>query len=442
MSKRTPILSISLGAGALVLVSVVGAWAQLQTSGQQACLNAVNRDGAAVAKEQGKESLACVKGAGKGTLPGTAQTCLTADAKGKVAKRKAKTTADEAKSCGAAPSFGFTGATTVNGAAQQAQVDLVADVYGPNLDAAIITCATSKAGCACQQKVSTSLEKIAALKLATFVSCKKAALKAGASAAAALEACVANAGTPGSIAADTKGKIAKGGASLSATIGKACTGIASAFPGNCNALTQPALAVCLDTQVECRVCQAINEMDGLAVNCDLFDDGVANGSCASGAGPTPTPTPTSIAPTATPTPAPGTIAKGALPITYGRFNYNLMIGLPGANAACNSNYAGTHACTYLDLQNAAAAGDLDGLKDIDDLPVSGFWAIDPGAPVLQQCNDNTLGGTNLNWEYGTSHTGSRGSQVSLDNGTGALGPLVTGLQCNTPGTLAWVGCCL
>ena len=50
MSKRTPILSMTLGAGALVLVSVLGAWAQLQTSGQQACLNAVNKDGAAVAE--------------------------------------------------------------------------------------------------------------------------------------------------------------------------------------------------------------------------------------------------------------------------------------------------------------------------------------------------------------------------------------------------------
>ncbi|MEO7437136.1 MAG: hypothetical protein ABI080_16800 [Candidatus Binatia bacterium] len=454
MSKRTPILSMTLGAGALVLVSVFGAWAQLQTSGQQACLNAVNKDGAAVAKEQGKESLACVKGAGKGTLPGTAQTCLTADLKGKVAKRKAKTTADEAKSCSAAPSFGFTGATTVNTAAQQGKVDLVADVYGPSLDAAIITCASSKAGCACQQKVSASLEKLAAVKFATFVSCKKAALKAGASAVAALEACVNNAGTPGSIAADTKGKLAKGVASLSSTIGKACTDVANAFPGNCNARTQPALGVCLDTQVECRVCQAINEMDGLAVNCDLFDDGVANGSCASGAGPTPTPTvtPTSTAPTPTstatatntPTPqptfVPGTIIKGSLNATGGRFNYNLTVGLPGANNACNTNFAGTHACTYLELQNAAALNELKFLKDLASNSVTSFWAIDSGQPILQQCNDDAPGGSDLNWEYGTAHTASRGQRVSLNNSAGTLGSLTSNVQCNVAGT-SWVGCC-
>ena len=165
--EANAVLSMTSGAGALVLVSVLGAWAQVQTSGQQACLNAVNKDGAAVAKTQGKENVACVKSAGKGTLVGTAQACLTADPKGKVAKAKGKTTAAATKSCGTAPSFGFTGAAAVNTAAQQAEVDLVADVYGANLDAAIISCATSKAGCGCQQKVSKSVEELAAVKLAS-----------------------------------------------------------------------------------------------------------------------------------------------------------------------------------------------------------------------------------------------------------------------------------
>jgi hypothetical protein len=454
MSKRTPILSMTVGAGALVLVSVLGAWAQLQTGDQQKCLNAVNKDGAAVAKEQGKENVACVKGAGKGTLTGTAQACLTADAKGKVAKRKSKTTADETKSCTPPPDFGFTGAAAVNTAAQQAEVDLVADVYGANLDAAILSCTSNKAGCACQQKVSASLEKLAATKLAEFVKCKKTFLKAGADSATDLEGCVSNSGVQGSIAADTKGKIAKAVSGLNGTIGKACTGVSGAFPGNCTALTQPALGTCLDHQVECRVCQAINEMDGLAVNCDLFDDGVANGSCATGAGPTPTvtPTPTNTGPTptptltatVTPTPVPtfvpGTIIKGSLNATVGRFNYNLTVGLPGANAACNTSFPGTHACTYAELQNAAALGELKFLKDPASNTVTSFWAIDNAQPILQQCNDDAVGGSDLNWEYGTAHTASRGQRVSLNNSAGTLGVLQSNVQCNVAGT-SWVGCC-
>jgi hypothetical protein len=146
-------------------------------------------------------------------------------------------------------------------------------------------------------------------------------------------------------------------------------------------------------------------------------------------------------PTPTPTLAPGTVLKGSLGITHGKFNYNLMLGIPGANSACNSHFSGTHACTYPELQSAEAAGDLDGLTDVDGNTVLGFWAIDATLPPLQQCNDDAMGGSNLNWEYATSHTGSRGSRVALDNGTGTLGSLVTGVQCNTPATLSWVGCC-
>ncbi len=443
MSTRNPILSMTLAAGALLLVSGIGAYAQLQTGGQQTCLNAVNKDGAAVAKTQGAEHVACVKNAGKGKLTGTAQACLTADAKGKVAKATGKTTADATKSCGTAPSFGFTSAASVNTAAQQAELDLVGDVYGIDLDAAIISCATSKAGCACQQKVSKGVETLATVKLATFVSCKKSVLKAGATSSAALVACVNDAGTVGSIQNDGKQKNAKALTKLQSTVTKACDApsvTSGAFPGACTALTGSALGTCLDRVARCRVCQAINEMDGLFVNCDLFDDGSADVTCLSGTGPTPTPTPT-FTPDPTPTHTPGTVLKGSLTATAGRFNYNLMVGLPGANAACNAAFTGTHACTYAELQNAETAGDLIGLKDTANNAVTAFWAIDNAQPPLQQCQDDTPGtGTLLNWEYPTAHTGSRGQKVTLTNATGVLGSLQSSLQCNF--SSAWVGCCL
>ena len=134
------------------------------------------------------------------------------------------------------------------------------------------------------------------------------------------------------------------------------------------------------------------------------------------------------------------VIKGALNATAGRFNFNATLGLPGADAACNANFGGTHACTYQDLQSAASAGDLVGLKDIGNMTVTSFWAIDSSQPPLQQCQDDVAGGSGLNWEYATAHTMSRGEQVALDNATGALGPLQMGVQCNIAGT-SWVGCC-
>ena len=60
--------------------------------------------------------------------------------------------------------------------------------------------------------------------------------------------------------------------------------------------------------------------------------------------------------TTQPASAGGVLLKGALTATPGRFNYNAQLGLPGANAACNTNFPGTHACTYAELQSCGDRG--------------------------------------------------------------------------------------
>jgi hypothetical protein len=426
---RYPGIWAAAGVGWLLAAGVA---AGQQTSAQQACLNKLNKDGAGVAKAQGKENTTCLKKAGKGLLTGTAQACITADEKEKVQKKQAKTTADQTAFCGAAPDFGYLGAAAVNAAAVQGQVDLLADVFGPDLGAAVIDCAADKAGCVCQQKVLKAVEKLASTKLTEFVKCKKAALKGGGNSAASLAACVDDGGTPGSIAADSKGKVQKSRDKLTADIAAKCDtpGVTGAFPAACASLAGAALSACLDRVVECRVCQTINEMDGLFVNCDAFDDGVANASCASGAGPTPTPTDT---PDPTPTFTPnGATFQGALLKTFGRFTYAATLGVPGADAECNTNFPGTHACSFPELLTAESAGELVGAKDVGNNTITAFWAIDSTHSNLVQC------GVSIPWDYMTAHTGHQGELSVLTNGTGDLGPPVTGLNCLGQ---AWVGCC-
>ena len=152
-----------------------------------------------------------------------------------------------------------------------------------------------------------------------------------------------------------------------------------------------------------------------------------------------TTTSTTTSTTTTTCPSTPPSVRGALPATVGRFNFNAQLGLPGANAACNTNFACSQACTRQQLQ-AAPTSELAGLKDINTTTVTSFWAIDSTAPILQQCNDDAVGGSGLNWEYGTAHTASRGQQMTLNNSTGVLGPVVGGIQCNIAGT-SWVGCC-
>jgi hypothetical protein len=172
------------------------------------------------------------------------------------------------------------------------------------------------------------------------------------------------------------------------------------------------------TATKCKKGSACGAMLGLF---STFDACAADGTCA----------------------GPPTMLKGALTSTLGRFNYNGALGLPGALAACHTSFGNsTHVCTYAELQSAAAAGDLKGLKDTAGMTVTSFWAIDNSQPPLQQCNDDAPGtGSGLNWEYGTAHTASRGQKVSLDSGSGTLGALQSSQQCAILGTPAWVGCC-
>ncbi len=282
-------------AATAVALSVATPMTAAISKDQQNCINKLNKDGSKVALKQGKENSGCIKNAGKGKLPvmQNADQCLVADAKLKVSKASVKTEEDFTARCAAdPPAFGLPAATAAAAAINDAATDqsraLVTDIFGGSLSAAIIPCDTDKDACKCQQAVSKSYEKLAATKVKQFVKCKKDALKegatpapAGAMSASDIAQCVDDAGTPGSIAGDGKDKIQKKIDKLGKDIAKKCSAVdtAAAFPGLCQGLIGDDLRDCVDRRVECRVCLTIATMDDLAVDCDLFDDGSANGSC-------------------------------------------------------------------------------------------------------------------------------------------------------------------
>ena len=115
-------------------------------------------------------------------------------------------------------------------------------------------------------------------KLREFNDCKKIGLKTGLiQSAVGLETClgldlrnrIAKACDPtaGKIASITSRKCVLKGVDLS-----------GAFPG-CGTDELSELAVCLDRAIECKVCSGLRQADDLLVDCDLFDDGLSNGSC-------------------------------------------------------------------------------------------------------------------------------------------------------------------
>lgn len=166
-----------------------------------------------------------------------------------------------------------------------------------------------------------------------------------------------------------------------------------------------------------------------AMNCAAAACDAEPSACPPVAPPTTTTLPPPTTTTVPPTPG---VVRGALVPTNGRFNYNLVLGVPGANAACNTSFAGTHACTYAELQSAVGDGSMAGLKDTANNAVTSFWAIDPLRSAFDQCT------TSVAWDYQTAHTGHKADVVTLNNVTGTLNALQTSQPC---GLTHSVGCC-
>jgi hypothetical protein len=284
---------------AVLLVLAAGvARGQPQTADQQRCTNAMNAGLARAASAVGKEIVGCLRE--PGAAPGaTVEACSVADAKEKLAKARDKTASDFAKRCTGTsrrppnlpklPPYGVTDAAAVNAAADGAYA-LFHDVFGIDLDLAAIAADDDARGALCQQLVAKEVRACHAATLREFNLCKKLGLAdddAPFDSAADLAAC---------FGVDPKGKVAKrcdlrdevrpGTFKVDALrkqLGKKCAAkgvdLARAFPG-CAASDAEATHRCLKRAIDCRACLAIDRADGLAVDCDLADDGLANASCA------------------------------------------------------------------------------------------------------------------------------------------------------------------
>ena len=246
-----------------------------QTRAQQRCTNALNADFAKVARAQDRAIFKCLKN--KARKGESAVACLALPNRG-VDRARDRTRADEDRRCGETPpDFGPLDADTVNEAAVAAEHAMLSELFGADLDAALVAQADDKSAARCQQKVVKAVHKCQSTQIKEFNRCKKTTLKnGGATSSAGLARC---------LAFDPKGRIAKKcdpqfGALATKVLPRICEGVdlLEAFPG-CGTADPGELASCLDEAIACRVCLGLNEADGLSEDCDLFDDGESNASC-------------------------------------------------------------------------------------------------------------------------------------------------------------------
>ncbi|MFN8642693.1 MAG: hypothetical protein U0802_13950 [Candidatus Binatia bacterium] len=290
-----------------VALSVTAAGAQPLDRDARKCVTAIDKGLALQAKAQTKVARDCLKRGAAGALGAmpAVEACLGADAKGLLAKQRAGALEGEARSClvGDLPAVAapvlvgpYTPpanpgafdpdtdeiyAETTIAAAPNAVTFALRDAFGDPLDAGVLGATANPAGAKCQASLAKAITGCAAAQRKAILTCKKKALASGASSAGALESgCLMTAGNPAAGVPDPKGTLAlKCATAIAKTLTQHCVGqVPAALPGGCGTSADP--AACLTHRVACRVCQEANSGSGLARDCDLFDDGLDNASCA------------------------------------------------------------------------------------------------------------------------------------------------------------------
>src|SRR5262249_27244720 len=221
------------------------------------------------------------------------QACLTNDVGGKIAKETQKLEERDAKSCletpEQLPGFGYTGAATIDAAERAAGLAVVAGLFGPDLDASIVSDDTDRDGARCQSDVLQYTGDLLYTIWKETLTAKKNALKGSnrvtgsgpVSSAADLEAELIAV-----VQADARGKIAKAAQKLRDKTALRCasalTPIAQLFRGACGtSASVAALGACAEGVARGQFFQSLAAADGLSIDCDLLDNGAADLSCES-----------------------------------------------------------------------------------------------------------------------------------------------------------------
>jgi len=265
-------VKLALSICTLIALSAPTAEAQVQTRAQQRCIVALNTVAARIAEAEAKLFVLCLKDAGSGKLAAgqTVQSCVAADAKGKVARARTSLAAYGAKRCAEPPSFGPTVVTLDT--AFDGIVDMTV-VFGADITAVVIDAKADRDGAGCQLAVARGVAAITAAKLKAFNACKSRGLKDG--------TIVSALGLGSCIGADPSGAVAKAIQKAQQTTQKKCaaTPVASAFPGDCADAPLDGLYACLTRPLDCDVCLALRGGDRAAKACHVFANGVATEYC-------------------------------------------------------------------------------------------------------------------------------------------------------------------
>lgn len=296
-------LGISLAAvltfgAALAAVAVSPAAAQIGRD-QQVCITAMQKAFRRLDKQVLLQAAACLRNHAKGKelspLPSidSIVECLADDPRGRIAIASMRADAELLRRCPLPlPSFGPTDPWQLSLVGRVSPQGLVTDLWTDDLEAWLPVESIDLAGSSCQRKVWKAVTKCEQAKIKEFGRCTRLGLRGAAvpglidSGAELRDLCL---GVGAASQPDPKGKVARACSNpqrgLQKALDKRCANqsLTALFP-TCGSATSAGTAACLDRRISCRTCLALNAVNGIDRDCELFDDGLANGSCACGDG--------------------------------------------------------------------------------------------------------------------------------------------------------------
>jgi hypothetical protein len=221
----------------------------------------------------------CLRDGSANRLEGSIEACTAADRADRIARAEQKTVDRSTRRCRVSPGPGPDDPAVVNAAARPAPIDLLHDVLGSDLDAAIADARAEPIRWKCQREVVRGLARCADMRVKEFARCAKAGLADDLpDTQEALAVC---------LAADPRGVVARacdaaGGRIAARALSRRCVAqeadLSVALPG-CASDDAGVVATCLEHRAACRVCLALDQAGDLAADCDVIDDGLANASC-------------------------------------------------------------------------------------------------------------------------------------------------------------------
>ncbi len=244
------------------VVLVTDVLAQTQSPAQQKCLKNVVKRVAKLIRAQGKEFDSCMRMFAQSG--GNRFACLNWDSKGRVAKARQKLIDTEGKVCGEMPDFGFLGSAELIEAAIAWRVHMTWSYYDA-LDSPP----------ACSKTYLRYAAKLLTRKWRGFGKCLKAGL-----ADSSIQSSVDVIGCFSRLDSSTDPKLMKILDALATKMEDKSCGLPFRWWGMPIFDSTSTIRDTAEGHTRCFACQTLRLGGGLSVDCDVFDDGFANGTCS------------------------------------------------------------------------------------------------------------------------------------------------------------------